>query len=326
MVPRKQYVRANSFMSLLDNAPGILGPVFAVFLVNFIGLSGILALNLLSFVVSISALLLVEVPPTPHTVEGEMSRSKFWKDVFFGIKYLIERPGLLGVQLIFLFGNFFSGIAMSLTALYTMIFLRTGGDPNAAGTVQSIGALAAVVVGLLLTGYGRIKRPIRAILFGWILSSLFGVTLFGLGQFMWIWLIAVVIDSSFEPVVNVSIETFLQTKIPPDLQGRVFAASDFLAQAMIPLAPLLAGFFGEKIFEPAMRDGGLLASTFGRLVGTGPGAGFGLMILLCGIGGTLIGVFGYFTPAIRNVNRIIPDYELYPQVVKTDRQIKPEVE
>jgi len=326
MVPRKQYVRANSFISLLDNAPGILGPVLAVFLINFIGLGGILALNLLSFVVSIGALLFVEIPPTPHTAEGEMSHSKFWKEVLFGIKYLLERPGLLGVQLVFLFGNFFSGIAMSVTALYTMIFLRTGGDPNAAGTIQSVGAMAAVLVGLILTAYGRIRRPIRVILFGWILSSLFGVTLLGVGQFMWIWLIAVVIDSSFEPVINVSIETFLQTKIPPDLQGRVFAASDFLAQVMIPLAPLMAGFFGEKIFEPAMRDGGLLVDSFGWLVGTGPGSGFGLMILLCGIGGTLIGVFGYLTPSIRNVNRIIPDYELHPQPVNIDESVKPEVE
>jgi hypothetical protein len=310
MVPRKQFVRANGFVSLLDNAPGIVGPFLAVFMVGSIGLSGVLALNMLSFVVSIGTLLFVEIPPTPRTQEGVMSRSRFWKEVLFGVKYILQRPGLLGIQLIFLFGNFFTGVALSLTALYTMIFLRTGGNQETANLLQSFGAAAAVFFGVILTSYGRIKRPVRTILLGWIVSSLFGMGLLGLGQSFAVWLIAVMIDSSFDPVVNVSIDTFLQTKVPPDLQGRVFSASDFLAQILIPITPLVAGVLGENVFEPAMVDGGLLARSFGWLVGTGPGSGFGLMIFFCGIGGMLVGVFGYLTPAVRNVNRILPDYQV----------------
>jgi len=318
MVPRKQFVRANGFISLLDSAPGVAGPFLAVFMVGFFGLSGVLALNLFSFILSIGTLLFVEIPPTPHTLEGDMSHSRFWKEVLFGVKYIFQRPGLLGIQLIFLFGNFFSGIALSLTALYTMVFLRTGGDPNAANLLQSVGAATAVIIALILTGYGRIQRPIRAILFGWIISSFFGMGLLGMGQSMVIWLIAIVIDSSFDPIVNISIDTILQTKVPPDLQGRVFSASDFLSQILIPITPLLAGVLGEKVFEPAMKDGGVLAGSFGWLVGTGPGAGFGLMILLCGIGGTLVGLFGFLTPAIRNVNKILPDYEISPKPVTVE--------
>jgi MFS transporter, DHA3 family, macrolide efflux protein len=312
MVPRKEFVRANGFISLLDNFPGVLGPFLAVFIVSTLGLRWVLAFNAFAFVLSISALLLVEVPATPHTVEGEMSHSQFLKEALFGVKYIFQRPGLLGIQLIFLFGNFFTGIALSLTALYTMVFLRTGGNQEAANLLQSSGAAAAVLFGVLVTWYGRIKRPVRVILFGWIISSFFGMGLLGVGQSMAAWLIAVVIDSSFDPAVNVSIDTFLQTKVPPDLQGRVFSASDFLAQILIPITPLAAGVLGEKVFEPAMTEGGFLANTFGWLVGTGPGSGFGLMILCCGIGGTLVGLFGYLTPAIRNVNQIMPDYEALP--------------
>jgi hypothetical protein len=73
---------------------------------------------------------------------------------------------------------------------------------------------------------------------------------------------------------------------------------------------LIAGVLGEKVFEPAMADGGFLADSFGWLVGTGPGSGFSLMILFCGVGGTLVGLVGYLTPAIRNVNKTMPDYDL----------------
>jgi hypothetical protein len=71
---------------------------------------------------------------------------------------------------------------------------------------------------------------------------------------------------------------------------------------MIPITPLLAGLFGDRIFEPAMQPGGALVQSFGWLVGVGPGAGFGLLIFLCGIGGTMVGVSGYLMREILDLD------------------------
>jgi MFS transporter, DHA3 family, macrolide efflux protein len=314
MVPRKQYVRANGLMSLLYDIPGIFGPILAGVMYLIIGLSGIIALNLVAYVISIGLLLFVEVPATPHTAEGERSQQKFLNEAIYGIKYIFQRPGLLGLQLVFFTGNLFSGIALSVAALYPMILLRTGNNTEILGTVQSAGALASVVGGLFLTTWGGIRRPARAILLGWIISSLLGMTLLGTGQVLWIWLIAVVVDSIFDPIVNVAMDAFLQAKVPPDLQGRVFSASDFIAQAMIPFTPLLAGYFGDRIFEPAMGTGGALVNTFGWLVGTGPGSGFGLLIVLCGAAGALVGLAAYLMPSIRNVDLLVPDFRRPPPI------------
>jgi MFS family permease len=314
LVPRREYVRANGMLSLLYDTPEIFGPVLAGLLYLTLGLKGILAINLISFVISIGALLFVDIPPTPHTEEGEKSHRGFFKEARYGIRYILRRPALLGIQLIFLLGNIFSGIALSVTALYTMVTLRTGGNVELAGSIQSAGAMAAVVAGLILSVFGGIKRPVRAILLGWVLSSLFGLTLLGIGQIFMIWVIAKVIDSLFSPVVDVAINKFLQTKVPPDIQGRIFAASDFIAQVPFLFTPFLAGYFGDKVFEPAMRSGGTLVNTFGWLVGTGPGAGYGLMILLCGIGGTLVGLWGYLSPMIRDADQNMPDIVLPPPV------------
>jgi hypothetical protein len=218
------------------------------------------------------------------------------------------------MQLIFSTGNLFSGIALSVAALYPMILLRTGDNTETLGGIQAAGALAAVVAGIFLTTWGGIRRPARAIIMGWIISNLLGITLLGIGQTLLIWLIAIVINSIFDPVVNVAMDALLQAKTPPDLQGRVFSASDFIAQAMIPFTPLLAGYFGDRIFEPAMRTGGALADMFGWLVGTGPGSGFGLLLFLCGIGGTLVGVTGYLTVSIRDVDQLLPDFQRLPPI------------
>lgn len=314
MVSNKQYIRANGLISLLYEMPEIFGPLLAGIMYLAIGLSGILALNLIALVISIGFLLFVEIPATPHTAEGDRSRTQFLNEAIYGIKYIFQRPGLLGLQLIFFTGNLFSGIALSVAALYPMILLRTGNNTEVLGTVQSAGALAAVVGGIFLTTWGGIRRPARAIILGWIISSLLGLTLLGMGQMLWIWLIAVVVDAIFDPIVNVSMDAFLQSKVPPDVQGRVFSASDFISQAMIPFTPLLAGYFGDRIFEPAMGTGGVLVNTFGWLVGTGPGSGFGLLILLCGISGALIGIAAYLIPSVRNVDRLVPDFRPFSPV------------
>jgi hypothetical protein len=321
MVPRKQYVRANGLMSLLDDIPGIFGPLLAGITYLILGLSGILAVNLIAFVVSIGFLLFVEIPATPQTLEGQLSHKMFLNEAIYGIKYIFQRPGLLGLQMIFFTGNLFSGIALSVAALYPMILLRTGNSTEILGAVQSGGALAAVVAGIFLTTWGGLKRPARAIILGWIISNLLGITLLGVGQTLLIWLIAIVINSIFDPIVNVAMDALLQSKTPPDLQGRVFSASDFIAQAMIPFTPLLAGYFGDKIFEPAMSTGGALVNTFGWLVGTGPGSGFGLLILLCGVGGTLVGVAGYLTSSIRNVDQLLPDFQRVPPPIGMIRRV-----
>jgi MFS family permease len=314
MVSRKQYIRANSLISLLYEIPGIFGPLLAGLMYLAIGLSGILAINLLAFVLSIGVLLFVEVPETPRTLEGELSHNKFMNEAVYGIKYILQRPSLLGLQLIFFTGNLFSGIALSVAALYPMILLRTGNNTETLGTVQSVGALATVLSGAFLTTWGGIKRPARIIILGWLLSSFLSLTLLGIGQVLIIWLIAIVIDAIFDPIVNVSMDTFLQTKVPPDLQGRVFSASDFISQAMIPFTPLLAGYFGDQVFEPAMHTGGKLVDTFGWLVGTGPGSGFGLLVLLCGVGGTLVGLAGSLIPSIRNIDHLLPDFRRMPPI------------
>jgi hypothetical protein len=70
---------------------------------------------------------------------------------------------------------------------------------------------------------------------------------------------------------------------------------------------VLVGPLADFYFEPAMMIKGSLAGTFGWLVGTGPGAGMALMILLSSFICMFVGLFAYRIRVIRNVERIIPD-------------------
>ena len=311
MLPKEQYGRANGMMSLIDMGPGVLAPMLAGALLPVFGLTGILSLDVVTFLLAITILLFVHIPQPRRTEAGSQAQGNILKEAAFGFRYIFARPSLLGLQLVFFFGNLFSGIAYTVMA--PMILLRTGSDSASLGFVLSAGAIGGVVGGIAMSAWGGFKRRVHGVLAGWIVSSFFFAML-GIGTGLPFWVAAAMLSSLVIPLINGSNQAIWQSKVQPDLQGRVFSASDFLAQSLIPFAPLMAGYIGDRIFEPAMGTGGTLANVFGWLVGTGPGSGFGLLIFLCGLGGTFIGLAGYLIPSIRRIDILFPDFQDLPTI------------
>lgn len=147
-------------------------------LLPLIGLTGILSLDLTTFLLAILALLFVHIPQPPRTAEGAQAQGNILKEAAFGFRYIFARPSLLGLQLVFFFGNLCAGIAY--TVLAPMILLRTGNDSVSLGLVQSAGAIGGSVGGVLMSAWGGFKRRVHGVLGGWIIASFF-FALMGLG-------------------------------------------------------------------------------------------------------------------------------------------------
>jgi MFS family permease len=310
MLLKEQYGRANGLMSLSETGPEILAPILAGALLGFIGLGGILAIDLVTLSIAILTLLSVHVPQPPVTQTGLESRGSLWKESVFGLSYILKRPGLLGLQVVFLLGNFFITIAYTLSA--PMILARTGNNELALGTVNSIGAVGGVVGAAVLSAWGGPKRKVHGVLAGWGLIGLLGTVLLGLGRAIPLWTISLFLGSFTNPFLNGSNQTIWQSKVAPDVQGRVFSTRRLIAWLSMPLATLVAGPLADKVLEPAMLPGGSLAPLFGPIVGVGPGAGMSLIILFMGLIITAIGFSGYAVPTLRNVETLLPDHDLIP--------------
>jgi hypothetical protein len=222
----------------------------------------------------------------------------------------LKRPSLLALQIVFLVGNFFFGIAYTLTA--PMILARTGNNTLALGTVNSIGATGGLVGAAVLSAWGGPKRKVHGVLSGWGLSGLFGAALMGLGRGVPIWTSASFMSSFFSPFLNGSNQTIWQSKVAPDVQGKVFSTRRLIAWLSMPLAALVAGPLADKVMEPAMSVGGSLAPLFGPVVGVGPGAGMSLIILFMGLIITVIGFAGYAVPILRDAETLLLDHDLAP--------------
>jgi MFS transporter, DHA3 family, macrolide efflux protein len=306
MVPKEQYGRANGMMSLIEAGPGVIAPLLAGALLPFIALTGILFIDVFTFLFAIGALMLVHIPQPEKTEEGVQGRGSVWKEAAYGFKYIFARPSLLGLQLIFFVGNLFAGI--SFTLLAPMILSKTANNELIFGTVQSAGAIAGVLGGVIMSAWGGFKRRVHGVLLGWIISGA-GIAVLGLTGGVPIWIIGVALSAIVIPLVNGSNQAIWQAKVAPDVQGRVFSARRLIAWFTNPISPLIAGTLADFVLEPQMRIDSTLSQTFGWLVGTGEGAGMALIIFFCGLFSVLVGVAGYFVPAIYKADTILPDHD-----------------
>jgi MFS transporter, DHA3 family, macrolide efflux protein len=309
MVPKEKYGRANGMMSLIDSGSGVLAPLMAGALLPLIGLTGILSLDVATFIFAVIVLLFVYIPQPPRTSEGAASQGSMFKEAAFGFRYIFARPSLLGLQLIFLFGNLCSGIAF--TVLAPMILLRTENNTVSLGLVQSAGAIGGVVGGIAMSLWGGFKRRVHGVLAGWMLSSFFA-SILGFSVWLPVWIGAMALSQLFNPLINGSNQAIWQSKVSPDMQGRVFSARTLIAWLPNPIAPLIAGLLADYVLEPAMSAPGGLSLSLGGLIPPGPGAGMALLIVLGCLGGFLAGLAGYFVVSIRNAEEILPDHDVRP--------------
>lgn len=312
MIPKEQYGRANGMLSLAESGSNIFAPLLAGALLGIVGLAGILTIDIVTFVFAIGALLLVHIPQPKITAEGRASQGSIWTEAAYGFRYIVKRPSLLGLQTVFMLGNFFFSIPFAILA--AMILASTSNNEIIFGSVSSAGAIGAVVGGLIMSAWGGPKRLIHGVLAGWAISSLVGVVLMGLGNSLPVWAIASFCGAFFIPIINGSNQAIWQAKVAPDLQGRVFSIRRLIAWFVNPAAMLIAGPLADRVFEPAMQTNSGLSQMFSGLVGTGPGAGMSLIFIFSGLMAMMVGIGGYFIPMIRNVETILPDHDSMPDV------------
>ncbi len=310
MLPKEQYGRANGMMSLMEAGPGVVAPLLAGALLPFIGIGGVLLIDATTYVIAILALISVFVPRPTASSEGQKAKGSLLKEAGFGFKYIFERPSLLGLQLVFLAGNLFSGIAFAVLA--PMILARTNQSSIALGSVQSAASIGVVIGGIIMSAWGGFRKRVHGILLGWIFISL-EIIFFSFGRDPSFWIPVLLIGNLFSPMVNASNQAIWQAKVAPDLQGRVFSSRRLIAWFTSPISPIIGGALADFVLEPAMKVQGVgLTQIFGPAFGSGPGSGMAVLFFICGLCVLLVGLTSYFIPAIRNAESVLPDHDTLP--------------
>lgn len=304
IVPKQHYTRATALNSVRMSGAYILAPALAGTLYPIIGLTGILIIDIITFIIAISTLSIVRIPQLKQ--KRVIRHSNLKQDLTIGFHYLFKYPSLLAILIFFLLENLIENINFAI--LPAMILARSGNDSTVWGRLLTSFGIGGVLGAATISIWGGFKRRIHGILLGSAVWKL-GLIVLSLTRTTSVKIGAALTCGFCSPFPDSSNQAIWMSKVKPDLQGRVFAARDLIAQIAIPLGAAIAGPLADRFFEPAMRKGGSLAPIFGGLFGTQIGSGMALAIALFSSCGLLLALGGYAFPLLRKVEKLTPDYD-----------------
>ena len=299
MVPRRHLGRIGGMMQLGQAAAGTLAPAPAGFLLVTVGMTGVVLVDLATFLFAAVSLLLVRIP-SPRGEGGP--RGSLWRQALYGWTFIRERPGLLGLLGFFAAANLVMGMGIVLITPLVLSF-ATAAVVGVVLTVANSGLLAGALV---MSVHGGPRPRIHGVLAMGLLFGL-GLALAGLRADPWLVAGALFAALFATPIINGSSQAIWQVKVPVDVQGRVFAVRRLIAQFTAPVSYLAAGPLADRVFEPLLASGGPLAGSVGRVLGVGEGRGIGLLFVVLGTLTALISLWGYLQPRVRRVEVELPD-------------------
>ncbi|MDY6845561.1 MAG: MFS transporter [Chloroflexota bacterium] len=307
LVEKKHYARTSGMISMAESGVGIFAPIIAGILLPIIDVVGIIIIDLVTLVIALLFLLVVFIPEPKNKIRDEKSGA-FFRELVFGFRFVLDRPSLFSLQMVFFFGNLFSSVGFTLFA--PMILASTNGDSTVLGGVQSAGAIGGLLGGFILTAWGGPRKKINGVLLGWILFGAFGLSMFGLARTVPIWLAASFLGMLVNPMLNGSNQAIWQAKVSPEVQGRVFSVRRLIAQITAPISIAAAGPLADKVFEPAMTNQDhWMGQLLGPIFGNESGSGMSLLVSLSGILVISVGMIAYKIRQVRDVESLVPDHD-----------------
>lgn len=247
MVPKDKLSRINGLRQFSDGASGALGPVIAVFLLNFLEIRIILLLDPLTFLLAIIPVLLIKIP-SPKKKIKKKGESSFKAEFFEGITFILEKPGLLPLMFLFSVTNFFF---TPLTVLLPLFIIQThakGKDELAIMMLLlQIGIIAGSILMMVWKGFNR-KILGTVLAMGWIFTGMLIIAIIPPASeiFYMIGFGFLVVGLALV-ILNATILTLYHAIIPPDKLGRFTAVRRTIIWFTVPVSSLFAGIIADYL-------------------------------------------------------------------------------
>ncbi len=296
LVPKEHLGRASGMLQIVSAGTMLVSPLFAGALMNSIGLQGVLLADFTTFLFSIITLVFIRIPRPETTAEGRAGRGSLLHEAAYGWKYITTRSGLLALLVFLALANFLMEMSVVLFTPMLLSFATTA----VLGRAMSLGGIGYLVGSVVMSVWGSPKRRIHTMMISLLLMGVF-MTLIGLRTYLPLIMISIPLCMFFLPITVSANQTIWQSRVAPDVQGRVFAIRQAFIQAMPLLAYLLTGPLTDKVFEPLLKVGGPLAGNVGQIVGVGTGRGAGLLFVCAGLFLVLVAAIGYMYRPLRRM-------------------------
>ena len=303
LVPEHHRERANAIRQIAFPLAGVVAPVLTGSLYVAIGITGVMAIALATFLVAVLAIYLIHIPRPRPTEEGRAAQGRMLQEWLGGLRYLAVRRPLLYFVLYLTFINFLLNGPLELAIPY---LISVTGSEALMGRLMGVMSFGAFTGAVLVTVWGGTRPRMHTLMPGLLLSGVmflaYGTARSPLGLAVSIFLLMAPL-----PVMNALFLSIMQVKTPPDMQGRIFAVVGQLGFLGSTTSFLLTGPLVDRFLNPAV--GAPAWRWVEPLVGRAPGAGIGLLLAATGVIIFAATLVAYGSPQIRRLETSLPDYK-----------------
>ena len=281
IIPEKYYQKTSGLQSFSRSLISILNPLIATALYSLVGLNGVIAVDIGSFLAAFTALLFfIKIPENKS--DKKESVLNLAKE---GLTFLKENSLIMTLIL------FMSGVNLVASAfdatLPGYVIPNPKGGTSILGIVTSCSGVAMIIGSLIVSVLPKPKDRVKVIYLTMLFSLGTENFLLAFSREPVLWCIGQIIGWVLVPIMSANLDVILRTTIPVELQGRVYACRNTLQFFTIPIGLFLGGFMVDHICEPFMSNYGDL-SILKILFGMGKGSGAALMMFLLGVSGCFI--------------------------------------
>jgi len=252
LVPREDLPNALGMNTIMFQAASILGPSLGGVVIATLGVAWVYALNAVSFLMVIWALLAMrEVPQVSAQERGELSV----KAALDGLRFVFQNPLIRSTMLLDFFATFFSS-ATALLPIFAQDILHVGA--HGYGALYAAPAIGAIVVGVVLVRWvDTIKRRGAVLLWAVIVYGLATVG-FGFSRAFWLTFFFLAVTGAADMVSAVLRNIIRQLATPDHLRGRMTAVNMVFFLGGPQLGEMEAGLVAQGLGAPfSVVSGGL---------------------------------------------------------------------
>ncbi len=283
LVPQKHYQKVSGMRSLSNSLVTVLTPVLATALLSFTSIRVVILFDLITFATAFMALLcFVKIPQVAE--RGTPGKETVLQSAKSGLRYLRNNRGILDLILFLAVINFTASIFSA--ALPAMMLSRVGGGELALGVVNTFTGIATVLGSIFVTTLPPPKSRVRVICNCLLFSMSTENFILAFGRSTPVWCLGAILGWISIPVMSANMDVLFRTKIPIEVQGRVYSARNTLQFFTIPLGYLCGGILVDRVFEPFMAVQAA-DSLWVTLFGAGKGSGAALLFFVFGFFGAL---------------------------------------
>lgn len=298
IAPKDQYTRVSGLQAFSNSLVTIVTPALATTMLSFFCLEAVFIFDLATFVIAFSTLLLfIKIPKIIYVDKKE----KFIISCGQGIRFLKEHKALWKIILFFSFINLLASISGN-SIMSALILARTDNNKTILGMVSSAIGIGTLLGSILVTVMKPATHKTKVIFLSCAISFLLCDILWATGQIAPIWIFAAFSGNLPLPFLNANLTTIMRTKVPIEMQGRVFAARDTFQFITIPIGLALGGILADYIFEPFMLTASPVQHVLSLIVGTGKGSGMAVIFLITGIIGFIVNMVSLKDSAYKDLD------------------------